>query len=100
MGGSNPYGTACPSSTVTEVVRIHLYATARRALGRSVLDRPVAPDGIRARDLVRALEEEFPALRRILASSRFLRNDRYLSDLSERILPGDEFAVHPPYGGG
>lgn len=81
-------------------IRVRLYATARRALGHATLDRPVGPDGMSARDLVRALGEEFPQLRRILASSRFLRNDRYLTDLSERILPGDELAVHPPYGGG
>ena len=35
-----------------------------------------------------------------LRVSRFLRNDRYLSDLGERVGPDDEFAVHPPYGGG
>lgn len=85
---------------MTPSVRVRLYATARQAVGRATLDVPVPSEGIAARALVSTLASEFPKLRRLLAASRFLRNDRYLHDLSERLRAGDEFAVHPPYGGG
>lgn len=81
-------------------VRVQLYATARQAVGRSAVEQEVPSGGIPARELVDALATQFPPLRRILRSSRFLRNDRYLTDLEERVRPGDVFAVHPPYGGG
>jgi molybdopterin converting factor small subunit len=81
-------------------VRIRLFAGARTALGRATVDWSVPPAGLPARELLRALREAFPDLAPTLRTSRFLRNDRYLTDLSERVEPGDEFAVHPPYGGG
>jgi molybdopterin converting factor small subunit len=81
-------------------VRIRLFATARVVVGRPSLDWPVPAGGIRASELLRQLETAHPGLRRTLRASRFLRNQRYLDDLEERLRPGDEFAVHPPYGGG
>ena len=77
-----------------------LFATARTAVGRGRIDRPVPADGVPARELLQKLSEEYPALRRILVSSRILRNGEPLRHPSERIGPGDELAVHPPYGGG
>ncbi len=81
-------------------VRVRLYATARVVVGRPVLTWPVAGSGIPARELVAELGEAFPRLRPTLRVSRFLRNDRYLARLDEILRPGDELAVHPPYGGG
>ncbi len=81
-------------------VRVRLFATARLAVGRAVLPWPVPEHGLRARELVAALEQAYPRLAPTLRGSRFLRNDRYLRDLDETLRPGDEFAVHPPYGGG
>lgn len=81
-------------------VLVHLFATARVAVGCAVLPWPVPSDGISARELVAGLEEAHPGLGPILRVSRFLRNNRYLDDLGEIVRPGDEFAVHPPYAGG
>ncbi len=81
-------------------LRIHLFATARQVVGRTTLPWPVGANGVRARDLVDALQAAYPRLGPTLRVSRFLRNDEYLTDLSVRLRPGDEFAVHPPYGGG
>jgi molybdopterin converting factor small subunit len=53
-----------------------------------------------ARELVAELARTYPRLAPTLKASRFLRNGRYLRDLNETIVAGDEFAVHPPYGGG
>jgi molybdopterin converting factor small subunit len=77
-----------------------LFATARTAVGRSRLEWPVPTDGIPARDLLRALTAQHPPLERIVRTSRILRNGEVVRHLSERIRPGDELAVHPPYGGG
>lgn len=82
------------------VVRIHLFAAAREAVGASVLVWALPARGMPAEALVRRLAAEHPKLRRTLRASRFVRNGEYLSDLKARIRPGDEFAVHPPYGGG
>ncbi len=85
---------------MARAVRVRFFATARVAAGRSTLDWPVPGRGIPAREIVRSLAEAYPGLGRTLRTSRFLRNGRYLDDLDERVRPGDEFAVHPPYGGG
>ena len=81
-------------------VRVLLFATARTAVGRSELEWPVPASGLPARDLVRELGTAYPMLARTLGTCRFVRNGRYLDRLSVRVRPGDEFAVHPPYGGG
>ena len=85
---------------MSRTVRIRLFATARVAVGQATLSWPVPPEGRTARQLVAELSEAYPRLTATLRASRFLRNDRYLTDLEERIRPGDEFSVHPPYGGG
>lgn len=81
-------------------VRVRLFATAREAVGRPTVEWPVPARGLSADALVRTLGEAFPRLRPTLRASRFLINDRYVDDLTERVRPGDEFSVHPPYGGG
>jgi molybdopterin converting factor small subunit len=82
------------------VVTVLLFASAREAVGRSRLDWPVPKGGLAAEDLVRRLGDEYPRLRPTLKASRFVRNGQYLEDLATRVRPGDEFAIHPPYGGG
>ena len=79
---------------------MRLFATARRAVGQEVVSLTVPAGGLRARELVARLAGAYPRLGPTLRGSRFLRNDRYLRDLDEQVVPGDEFAVHPPYGGG
>jgi len=81
-------------------VRILLFASARKVVGRSIVEWPVPAEGLSTRELVRRLGAEYPRLRPTLNASRFVRNGRYLTGLTGRIRPGDEFAVHPPYGGG
>jgi len=81
-------------------VTVLLFATARSAVGVSRIEWTVASTGIPASSLVRALGERYPKLRPILRTSRFVLNQEYLDRLSTRVRPGDEFAVHPPYGGG
>jgi molybdopterin converting factor small subunit len=81
-------------------VRVRLFASARRIVGEATVAWTVPPGGLTARRLVDELGTRFPRLRSTLRASRFLRNDRYLTDLGETVAPGDEFAVHPPYGGG
>ncbi|MGA9839556.1 MAG: MoaD/ThiS family protein [Thermoplasmata archaeon] len=81
-------------------VRILFFATARTAVGQAELAWPVPSEGVSARELTRSLAAAYPALAPTLRISRFVRNGRYLRGLTSRIRPGDEFAVHPPYGGG
>ena len=56
--------------------------------------------GLSIRELVEGLGKEYPRLAPVLASARFVRNGTFVSGRQGRILPGDEFAVHPPYSGG
>jgi molybdopterin converting factor small subunit len=81
-------------------VRVLLFASARTTAGTAALEWPVPADGLPAEELVRAIADRYPGLGRIIASSRLLRNGRYLRRGSERVRPGDELAIHPPYGGG
>ncbi len=81
-------------------VQVHLFASARQLVGQRTVRWTVPAGGLPAREIVAGLERRFPRLGPTLRVSRFLRNDRYLADLEETVRPGDEFAVHPPYGGG
>jgi molybdopterin converting factor small subunit len=81
-------------------VRIVLFATARTAVGRAQLDWPVPADGIAASAIAEALAAAYPRLAPTLRVSRLVRNGRALERRSARVRPGDELAVHPPYGGG
>lgn len=85
---------------MTRPVRVLFFATARTAVGRAEVDWPVPPGGISAAALAGELETAYPALARTLVTSRLVRNGRYVRRRSERVRPGDEFAIHPPYGGG
>jgi len=81
-------------------VRIKLFATARTAVGRPRLDWPVPPEGLSANDLLRALAAKYPALGRLLSTSRFYLDGEPITHRTVRVKPGAEFSVHPPYGGG
>lgn len=81
-------------------VRVRLFATARAAVGRAEVDWPVPSGGLAAGALARELARAYPGLAPILPASRLVRNGRYVTAASERVRPGDDFAIHPPYGGG
>jgi molybdopterin converting factor small subunit len=81
-------------------VTVLLFATARVAVGASELSLAVESSGITARSLICSLRSSYPKLVPALRTSRFVLNGRYLTNLTARVRPGDEFAVHPPYGGG
>ncbi|HXY12242.1 MAG TPA: MoaD/ThiS family protein [Thermoplasmata archaeon] len=85
---------------MSDRVTVVFFATARLAAGTGRLSVPVDPTGVPARSLVRSLGERFPKLIPVMRSSRFVLNGRYLNGLGHIVRPGDEFAVHPPYGGG
>jgi molybdopterin converting factor small subunit len=81
-------------------VRVRLFATARTAVGAAQLDWRVPPDGLPARELVEAVTARYPALRRIIATSRLFVDGAPVQRPDLRVRPGQELAVHPPYGGG
>jgi len=81
-------------------IEVRLYAAARQAARRSSVRIGAPPGGLAAADLVRTLARRFPDLAPVLRVSRYVRNDRTLTDLRTRVRPGDRFSVHPPYGGG
>ncbi|MFY9717563.1 MAG: MoaD/ThiS family protein [Thermoplasmata archaeon] len=85
---------------VRETVRVRLFAGARAAAARTVVEVPVPRGGLPVREIVRRLAVLHPALGPILRVSRLVRNDEYLTRLSVRLRPGEELSVHPPYGGG
>lgn len=76
------------------------FATARVAVGTPRLRWSVGTGGMTVRRLVSSLGDAYPQLVPTLRTSRFVLNGRYLSSLTTKVRPGDEFAVHPPYGGG
>lgn len=76
------------------------FGPAREQVGRARVPWPVPASGLSARELVAALADRYPRVAPTLRVSRFVRNDEYLRSLATRVRPGDEFAVHPPYGGG
>jgi molybdopterin converting factor small subunit len=85
---------------VRGTVRVLLFAAAREAVGRGVMEVPVAPDGLSAAELLAPLAREHPAFARVLATSRLVHNGEFVSGRRFTCRPGDEVAVHPPYSGG
>lgn len=81
-------------------VRVRFFATAREAVGRSVIAWPVPPEGLRAELLLREIVDRYPRLQRVVGHSRLVVNGEYVEDRAGPVLPGDEFAIHPPYSGG
>jgi molybdopterin converting factor small subunit len=85
---------------VPKPIRILLFSTARTVVGRAELAWTVPSEGTPAATIARDLARTYPALARTLSASRLVRNGRYLRSPTERVRPGDELAIHPPYGGG
>jgi len=81
-------------------VTVLLFATARRATGSAELHLPVESGGVPVRSLLQALGKRYPKLLPILPTCRFALNGAYVASRATRVRPGDEFAIHPPYGGG
>jgi molybdopterin converting factor small subunit len=81
-------------------LRILFFATARQAVGRARLERPVPEAGIAVSELLHELVREYPPLGPIVRASRLVKNGEYLRGQLGRVGPGDELAVHPPYSGG
>ncbi len=81
-------------------VRVLLFATARTAVGAGSLAWPVAEDGTTVRELLAGLVRTHPRVGPILTHSRYFHDGRPVARLDERVRPGEELAIHPPYGGG
>jgi len=81
-------------------VTVLLFATARLAVGKSEIRWESPPEGVPVGSLIRALGERYPKLEPVLRTCRFVLNGRYVASRTTRVRPGDEFAIHPPYGGG
>ena len=87
-------------TNVAARVTVRLFATARLAVGRSELRWPVESEGVPMQALLKDLGQKYPKLAPVLGTCRFVLNGRYVAGRATRVRPGDEFAVHPPYGGG
>jgi molybdopterin converting factor small subunit len=81
-------------------VRVLLFATARTTVGTHALPWPVPPAGVRVRELLAELARAHPRLAPILAHSRIFHDGKPVTRVDERVRPGEELAIHPPYGGG
>lgn len=85
---------------MTRTLELLFFATAREAVGRPRVEWAIGEDGEELGSVLDRLRSEYPRLRPILATSRFVLNGRYLRGRTARVRPGDELAVHPPYSGG
>jgi molybdopterin converting factor small subunit len=81
-------------------VRLLFFATARTAVGRASVEWPVPDSGVPADELAREIVAAYPRLAPVLRGSRWVLNGRSLPRAGARVRPGDELALHPPYGGG
>ncbi|MCI4329215.1 MAG: MoaD/ThiS family protein [Thermoplasmata archaeon] len=81
-------------------VRVHLFATAREAVGAGELRWEIPGNGSTLTELLARLSEAHPRLLPILPGSRLLVNGQYVRPSGTRVRDGDEVAIHPPYSGG
>ncbi|MCI4373047.1 MAG: MoaD/ThiS family protein [Thermoplasmata archaeon] len=94
--GATPRRSAPPTGRV----RVLLFSTARTAVGSRSLSWPVGPDGTTVRELAAGLARAHPRVAPILGHCRYFHDDVLVKGLDERLPPGAELAIHPPYGGG
>ena len=98
MGGSGRVGRS--SALSQGQVLLLLFSTARTAVGAGSMTWPVPPEGTSVRDLLADLVRVHPRLKPILPQSRCFHDGNAVTRLDERVRPGEELAIHPPYGGG
>jgi molybdopterin synthase catalytic subunit len=79
-------------------VTVHLFAGAREAVGRDMLELELPP-GATVKALRDELGERYPFAVTLLERSAIARNQEYALD-SDPISPADEIAVIPPVSGG
>jgi molybdopterin converting factor small subunit len=89
-----------PSEAPAGRVRLLLFATARTTVGTHALAWPVAAHGTTVRELLADLARVHPRVAPILTHCRFFLDGVPVARLDERVRPGVELAIHPPYGGG
>ncbi|MFC6835506.1 ubiquitin-like small modifier protein 1 [Halomarina ordinaria] len=86
-------------------VELRLFATFRERVGERTLDRAVAP-GTTVRDLLAALEADYPALDGELLDgegtppSVAVLHDGKRADLDAELTPDDRVSICPPVTGG
>jgi len=81
-------------------VRVLLFATAREAVGRSSLSRPVPDGGVALEQFLGDLAALHPRLGPVLRTCRVAQNGEILPTRSAHVRPGDELALYPPFSGG
>ena len=81
-------------------VRVLFFASAREAVGRPKLERPLTEPDVSLTRLLDDLARDYPRLGPVLRVSRIALNGSYLEARGARVRPGDELAIHPPYSGG
>jgi len=79
-------------------LRIRLFASFREAVGQSALDWE-APVGASVDDVLAALREAYPALKRGPDRAMYAVNQEYVGP-EYRLHAGDELALIPPVSGG
>ncbi len=99
-GSSGEFLTERKEASSPPPVQVLLFATARTAVGERRLEWAVGIRGMPLAELLGALGARHPALRPILRTSRVLVNGDVRPGAVGRVRPGDELAIHPPYGGG
>jgi molybdopterin converting factor small subunit len=85
---------------VTGSVRVLFFASAREAVGRASVTRPLSADSMAVDAFLEELAGHYPGLRPVLRISRVVQNGTFLSGRSGRVRAGDEIAIYPPYSGG
>jgi molybdopterin converting factor small subunit len=81
-------------------VRILFFATARTAVGARSISWPVPTSGRTLREVLSEVVVAHPHLGPLLPHCRFFRNEEAVARPDELLRPGEELAIHPPYGGG
>lgn len=79
-------------------IRIKFFASHREAVGHREEALAMNPP-ITLRELVKTLEQRYPALKQLRRSTIYCVNQRVVRDDVE-LQEGDEVALFPPVGGG
>jgi molybdopterin synthase catalytic subunit len=79
-------------------IKIKLFARMRELAGTNSLERTISPDAT-VKDLLQALQEEFPKLAEIAPRTVVAVNQEFVEP-ETRLAEGDEVAFFPPVSGG
>jgi molybdopterin synthase catalytic subunit len=79
-------------------IKVRLFAALKEIIGKNQLDLQIQ-EGSSVKDVIAAVEETYPAVKKIIQISKYAVNMEYI-DAEKKLIDGDEITIIMPVSGG